>query len=383
MHFFFQHLTAIQEICFYTSFALSGLLIISKKKAFSFATPLNLPIALFFVWACIGLFFALDKTNSFHDILAHFIKYMIFFFIIINYFNSQAKFVLLAWMIVLAAALFCFGGIIYFYLILGHPWTDRFFLIDGQFIPYIDFLLAFSTILAISLSLAEKRTGMKCLLYFCLFVIGSAVMLAQTRSAILAIVLASVLLLHQNKKAILALAMVLIVFCLIFPIRARFGDMQNLLHNERIWNVRIFEEIVKDYPVTGIGFGMQTYDNVKLLEYYNSRLPEQSRVPYLIASPHNTLLEIAVRTGLIGLFFYLSILFVLIKMGWTLIKKGKSDFTKRWGLCILSAFIVFFIQAMFSDTSFGRQAIVFYMILGMMTILWRTNKSKSEAWLSA
>jgi hypothetical protein len=44
------------------------------------------------------------------------------------------------------------------------------------------------------------------------------------------------------------------------PLKNRF-TADTVLRNERISTNLVTWEIIKDYPVFGIGFGMQTYDN--------------------------------------------------------------------------------------------------------------------------
>jgi hypothetical protein len=60
-------------------------------------------------------------------------------------------------------------------------------------------------------------------------------------------------------------------------------------------------------------------------------------------------------------------------MGWRTIKYGKDDFIRRWGLCLMAAFVAVFIQGMFENTHSGPPAIVLYAIFAMMTILWHLN----------
>jgi hypothetical protein len=89
----FPHTTSIKEICFYGSVIIVLILIYFKKIDFSFRSPLTLPFALFTAWAFIGLFFALDKGNSLHDFRAHLLKYLVLYYILVNFFNSRKPFV--------------------------------------------------------------------------------------------------------------------------------------------------------------------------------------------------------------------------------------------------------------------------------------------------
>jgi O-antigen ligase len=132
-------------------------------------------------------------------------------------------------------------------------------------------------------------------------------------------------------------------------------------------------EMVKDHPLTGIGFGMQTYFDENLLNKYNERVPSKYRQPVPHKAPHNMLVDIAVRTGLIGFVLFLYIIFEFLKMGWHLLRSGKDEFIRHWGLCFLVTFLAIFIQGQFENTMSGAPAIILYTILGMMAILWRLD----------
>jgi len=134
-------------------------------------------------------------------------------------------------------------------------------------------------------------------------------------------------------------------------------------------------EIIKDYPITGIGFGMETYGYSDFIDLakYNAKIPPKYQQRTIIKSPHNSFADIAVRTGVVGLILFLFIYFIFVRLGWKVIRYGKDDFIKDWGICIMAAFISVFIQELFADGMFGPQAIVLYTIFAIMTILWQLN----------
>ena len=116
----FLHTTAIKEISFYLSVFIVFILIYSKQIDFSLKSPLSLPFALFTVWAFIGLFSALYKENSIHDFYSHLLKYIAIYYIIINFFNSGKRLILLSWIMIVSATIFSIGGLGCFYLVLGN-----------------------------------------------------------------------------------------------------------------------------------------------------------------------------------------------------------------------------------------------------------------------
>jgi len=120
---------------------------------------------------------------------------------------------------------------------------------------------------------------------------------------------------------------------------------------------------------------MQTYENNKFIDLkkYDSRIPSRYQGGILVGSPHNSLADIAVRTGLIGLSLFCWVYFIFVRLGWNLIRFGKDDFIRAWGICIMAAFISVVIQGLFADGMFGPQAIVLYTVIAIMDILWQIN----------
>jgi O-antigen ligase len=375
----FPHTTAIKEICFYLSIFIVFFLFLFKETDFSFKTPLSVPFAIFVVWAFIGIFFALDKENSIHDFRAHLLKYLALYYLLVNFFNSKKRFEVLSWIIIVSAAVFSIGGMIYFYLILKNPIPTR---LGIEFlelhVDYIGFVTLFAILLTLHHFSRESILYRKLILLVCLLGTSMATMLTQSKGTLVAAVFAFIVLFPKNKKTLIVFLILFLIGMGITPrLKNRFA-LTNILNAPRIGINLTTYEVIKDYPITGIGFGMQTYGNKNLLDLdkYNARIPPKYRQASVIGSPHNSLADVAMRTGIVGLVLYLYILFMCIRMGWKTIRYGRDDFIKEWGLCIMAAFVGIFIQGIFSDGMFGPQAIVLYTIFAMMTILWRLDNVK-------
>ena len=373
----FPHTTTIKEICFYLSAFIVLLLLVFKKTAFSFKTPLSIPFTLFVLWSFFGLFFALDKPNSIHDFYAHLLKYLTFYYILVIFFNTKKRLVGLMWVTILSAAAFSIWAITYFYFFLGNDMATQLGL-DFTEIPIniIGIVTLFAIILSLYLFRQETNIYHKISLVICLMITSLATLLTQTRGTLLAMVFSVSILFLKNKKTLIFFTVFLLIAIAFLPIRHRL-TMQSIVskvqHDPRINITYNFIEMIKDYPIIGIGFGMQTYNNKDFLNRYNARVPIEYRQETPIAAPHNLLLDVAVRLGLVGLALYLYIIFTFVRMGWRTIKYGKDDFIRRWGRCLMAAFVAVVIQGMFENTHSGPPAIVLYAIFAMMTILWHLN----------
>ena len=64
-----------------------------------------------------------------------------------------------------------------------------------------------------------------------------------------------------------------------------------------------------------------------------------------------------------------------MKMGWRLITRGRDDFIRSWALGVMVIFVSYLIQGLFSDLFLSAQAIWFFIVLALMTILYRLNEN--------
>jgi hypothetical protein len=344
----FPHTTTIKETCFYGSVIIVLILICFKKIEFSFKSPLTLPFALFTAWVFIGLFFALDKGSSLHDFRAHLLKYLVLYYILINSFNSRKQLVGLSWIIIISATIFSIGEIYYFYFMLGNSFSAK--LVTGLTeipVNWVGFITVTAAIFSIHHISTGSKLYVKTISLISLFPLCALSVLTQARSAVLALFLSVIILCFKNKKILIACLGIILIVIYISP----------------------------DFPIIGIGFGMETFKNGKYvnLEEYNKRVPEKYRQGSIYNTPHSMPFSIAARTGLIGFALFLYILFASFKMCWKCIRHGKDDFIKNWGRCIASVFVVVVVIGIFEPFFSHVPEVVFYTTFGMMTILWELD----------
>ncbi len=366
------HVTALEEIAFYSAVTIAVFLVLLRKMEFSFMSPLTFPFVAFAAWALLGVLFAVNQENSLHDFYAHLLKYLAFYYIVVNVFNTEKRLQLLSWIIVLSAGIFSFGGIVYVYGIQGYPFSERF--VNPTYFPYREFVYVFATLLTFNIIFEKTSLVQRIILLICLAGTIGATLLTQNRGALIALSLSILILFINKRRDLVALIAILLVSILLLsPFTSRMKEI-SVYKNDRIGTQLLYVEVIRNHPIMGIGFGMQTYTDKRLmLEKYNSMVSDTYRQEPLIASPHNTLVDIATRVGLVGLGLFLWIIVSFLRMSFKIIRFGKNDFIKEWGLCLLAAFIAFFIQAVFHDATYGVQVIVQYLIFAMMTILWRLN----------
>jgi len=376
----FPHTTAIKELCFYSSFFIVLILIYFKQIDFSFKSPLTLPFVLFTIWVIIGLFFALDKENSIHDFRAHLLKYLVIYYILINFFNSPKRLVGLSWAIIISATIFSIGNIYYFYFMLGNSLSTK--LATGLTeipVNWVGYITVTATIFSLHHIITNNNLRIKIISFISLFPLCTLSVLTQARSTLLALFLGVIILCFKNQKILVVCLGILLIVVAVTPLKNRFINV-DLITSLRLDIHYITFEIIKDFPIVGIGFGMETYGNGKYfnLAEYQKRVPNKYRSKHLYNDPHSMPFSIAVRTGIVGFALFLYILFTSFGMCWNLIRHGKDDFIKKWGSCVAGIFVAVLVIGIFEPFFSHVSEVVFYTIFAIMTVLWKLNNVKIE-----
>lgn len=374
---------SVNEFCFYLSVLALILLLVFRKTTFTLRSPLTLPFILFFLWAVFGLFFTLDFKNTLHDLRGHFLEYVIVFFLLVNYFNSPKRLKMLALIAIASATIFSIYAITVYYFIEGFPFSARLGLtFRGEMTTdYIGFITIFGICLSLHFLYKSKNIFYKILLVSCFFIMTITTLLTQSRGSLLGFLAALVILCFHNKKNIIFIIITILIIILMPGVKERV-TMNVFTKDTRIKINRLTIEAIKDHPFVGIGFGMKIYGNKNVLdlEKLNKQLPlEYQQNGVIVASPHNTILDIAVRTGVVGLVLFLYILITPLWMLWRTLKLKKGEYFKSWAICFFACFVSYMIPALFADTTFGPRVVIFYAMLAMITILWNiVQKEKNE-----
>lgn len=369
----FPHTTALKEAAFYIPLAGMLYLGLSKKKAFHWSTPLALPFAGIAAWSLVGLVFAVDRTNTAQDILFHLLKYYALYFLVVQFYPSRKGFDTLSRIIVVSTAFFSAGAIVYFYPVMGHAVSERlghseqysFFEMSAN---YMCFPTVFASLLAFNLLLKADRAGEQALLALALLSLLSATILTQTRGGIIALAVGlAALFMRDRRRLALVLAGLFAAAMVVLanPESTTRFSPRAVLGNERISMIHMYLEMVQERPLAGVGFGMQILQKRDYMRPYYERVPESYRDEGFHVSPHNFYLDVTVRLGVVGLFLYLAVAVIAWGMALNVRRHNPRD-----GLCMVAAWTALLLQAVVADASFGTPAVVFYLHLAMITILW-------------
>ena len=333
-----------------------------------------MPLGFFALWALIGIFFAIDKGNSLHDYRSHLLRYVVFFFLLYNFFSSRKKLVVLSRIIMISTTAASIAGLWYFYIKLENTFATRFHSTFGEIhLNQTGILTVFATTLYLCHFRATHDLWRRLVIIVLVCPNVVATVLTQTRSAVLALFVTIFALFMDRKAVMAALVIALMAVVVVSPAGRRFSLDQ--INDDRLRQHLVSMEVIKDYPITGIGFGLKNYGDILDLKVYIERLPEQLQGKKYLAIPHSMLFNVAVRVGIVGLFFFLWVVFIVVKVCWASGLRGKDEFTESWGRCVLSAFLGFFVIGQFEPVFFHAGEVVLFTIFSMAAILWRLNNT--------
>ena len=369
------HATTIKEICYYLAAVLVLVLVYFRIIFFRQHTPLAVPLIIFLSWCVFGIFFAINGENSLHDLYTHFLKYIFLYFMLVIFFSSTRKLSILSRVIVVSSAILFFGCLYYYYVVLGRPLTERYGLGFRELPTNQAGILALFAVSLGVLNISQaKKWGGKIFFSCCILPAFAIILLAQTRSVLLALLVSLVVVFSSKKKILLGILLLLGLVVAVSPVTERFKTNLSGIH--RVKMGLITWEVVKDYPLTGIGFGMRTFGDNLDLQSYNAKLPEKFQGQEIVPDPHNMYTDIAVRTGIPGLIFFCWFIFTFFRMVWAVGQDSASDGIAPWSVAVFASGLSFFIIGFFEPVFSHYAESVLCVILAMGTILWRLHEDR-------
>lgn len=111
----------------------------------------------------------------------------------------------------------------------------------------------------------------------------------------------------------------------------------------RFINWKIAIRAIQEHPI--LGFGWENY-RTAADKYFDPALATYSYYETRIDKPHNTLLEVWVTTGTIGLVVYIAFLCVIILTAWRLYKTDRLSIQGFWS--VVGFFVAYHVQNLFA-----------------------------------
>ena len=344
----FPHFTTIREIGFYGACLFFGIILVRDKDYSSLKTPLLVPVALFTFWAFVGLFSALDFETSVHDFRSHLLEYILLFVLYVSFFKDTKMVRLVAWILVISVAVASSHELYLWYVKMGHPWYTRITIPNHQSpTGPVGFMALYAVLMSLYLFVFEKKIMLRCVLFGCLLILFATVFAVQTRSILLAMPIVFVVLLWGRKKYLALFLIVAIVMGVVTMTKFRPNPIKTN-YSPRLTINYISMLVLKEHPVLGIGFGIDSFGNPDIIDHeqYRKQVPLPIRCSVPVTSQHSMWMGIATRTGVIGLLLFGFILGVFVKMCYGVIRLSDDDEKKFLGHLGLASMLFFAIYGM-------------------------------------
>ena len=372
--------TAIRNISLSLAGVMSLPLLLKNNYRKSFSNPLLLPMFLFGAWALLGSILSpLSRMESLHDFVSHYLKYILLYFGVILFFSSKKKIEKLLWSIVFSSTVYYAWTMLDYYVILGNSINRRLGSFYSGFVENIEGFVTITTLLfALVLFKQYKAVACRMFLLVSMIVLSLASVLSQSRATIGALIIALLILAFKNKKFFFSMVLCIVLLLSFTSVPGRMGKKG--FHDENrkyIFNFSL--EVVRDYAVVGTGFDINVFRELRINhpEDYK-RYVAKVGIPkkrFIYHWPHSNILSILVRTGVIGLLLYVSILFAFVRMSISGIRSSDQYWSNiSWSL--LAAFTAVFIKGLFEPTFVHKVDTIFYLILGLQSVIWIKGKKK-------
>lgn len=212
------------------------------------------------------------------------------------------------------------------------------------------------------------------LLFFVLSTLSlGSIFLTFSRSAFLMLIGSSFVLLILEKK-LKWIVLLLIISLVVFTASSKNFYIENLnlfriaSSEARLESVNNALKIIKDKPLTGVGFNAYRYAQVR----YGFRNIEGSSLSHADAGTDNSFLFILATTGVFGFLAFLYLLFKILSVSLKESKKEKSSLNKTISIIIFSALIGIIINSFFINSLF------YVFVMEWMLILLGVGSLKSS-----
>jgi O-antigen ligase len=270
--------------------------------------PLLLPIGTFILASVLASLTAVDPFRSLQDLRNIFVP--AFFFLLVNHVRGAEQGRALGQVLIVAGTIMAVYG-------LGQSVVHgSAFRIDGTMSIYMTFagLLMLIAILALALLLLTSQQHPSYWLILCLLLLTAALVMTQTRGAWLGLAAGVTVILGLWRRAfVLVLPIAALAIFLLAPSAVKdrmrsLTDPQDVTALERLYMWGSGLQIIRDYPITGVGMHgvSQVYPS-----YKDERALRERR-----GHLHNNVLQVTAERGLLGLACWLWIWAAFYRYAW-------------------------------------------------------------------
>lgn len=315
---------------------------------------------------------------------------VLFFFLIANHVKTDREIRLTIYALTASAVLYCFFD--YYFIAreglvdISEPSTIYGIYSIGEIrIPF----LLYTFPLALSLAFSSAK-GRKLILILVSLIMIGLLLFSYSRVGVIAL-FASISVFLRNKRVritILSLSILAIIFWdwTLHNIFSRFMEFNSIesLHPLNWSPMRYYGwvaaiNMIRDYPLHGIGFGMWGSYYYKYGPFFTYNIPGYGMIRVWIAGAHNAFLDIATETGIPGLIVWLLLFGTIFKEGLYVFRNSVNKMRKSLALGCISSMVAFWMiclgggyPSFSADKRFGA-GIAFWTMVCIIFAIKRLN----------
>ena len=380
----YPHLSTIREVSYYLAVACYAVILFRSKDLSPFKTPLTLPVALFTFWAFVGLFFTLDRTGSIHDFRRHLLDYILLFVCYLTLLRDCGRVRLLLRVLVISLAISSCYELYFWYWKMGQPWDSRMLLLNyASTVGAVGFMALYALLASFYLWMVEQRHLWRNIVLACMLPLLLTVFGTQMRSIWVAIPFVLLGMFWDYKKWLLILLVVVLVSGGLLLKTKRGHDLTHP-DNPRLTLNYISLLVLKDHPLFGIGYGIDSFGKPEVVdpEYYRAQVPEKIRSSVQTNIQHSLWMGIATRTGLPGLLLFCWIWGTWLWMNVQVIRKAANEEVRMLGRLGIAILLLYSIYGLFNVVCVHFLEALLYLGFAVSTAAGRFAQSSDGLALS-
>ncbi|MGE0473044.1 MAG: O-antigen ligase family protein [Nitrospirales bacterium] len=376
----------LQEYVFFILLAITVIACVREGKAIWTRTPYDYPLLGFLGWILLTIPFSSDPWSSLEEVQKVLAQVTVFYGIcLIVRERPDGLFLHQVMFPILCGAFLCYAFSLWDFWDRGGNLWDRevragFPKLDGTDITWLstNVLMVLPMLLAgLGLSNGWIRRG----LWGIVFVLGALCLLfSYSRGAWLgcmAQIFFLVWILYKRRFFQIAVPGIICLVLLggslaYFNLHSRIFDPSTVKGRFLVWDLGISD--VWEYPLTGIGYGNQVFEQRHQADFLEQRVSRVD-VPDILTKPHSWYLSVAVGTGLPGLALGC---WLFGKIGLTIYNRFLNEEDRElrwWQLGVLLMVGGFFIRIFFEDGFGGSHSYLFWILVGVSLMISRSRQA--------
>src|SRR5437660_198129 len=357
------------------------------RRHFFLWTPIDLPLLLFIAWVGLTVPFAIFPAYSFKE-YAKLLQHCLMFYAVVYFFRAEIHRRRLVWVLMVALAVIGMYGVWQYE---AKPWKgfhpdfpesgSRAVYLIYSFTPSDVWLTTYLVMMiplggAMALYVPDRR--LKWLAGITTVVAVLCEVLTFSRAGLVAILLEAftfVWITRQKKVAIIAGALTLALVigtAVIFLVAQANPESQRIVPDRgkltfsglearmNVWGFALTK--LQEHPVFGLGLGK---DNFYIATGRESTQLLESEGTFIPGGTHNSFLDIAVGTGIPGVFLFLWLLAAIVRAGLVQFMTNESPIPKALSLALIAVVVGMSARNFFDHMWVGTMAVMFWVIVGL------------------